>query len=114
MRLQMHKNYTKVDFGYVTSDHYYRGGWIRISNESFIEIKDTKERFYLKTAEGITMAPEKHNFESKRDWRYYSLYFDPIPQIDTIINIIEKENGDLNDFNYFDIQLDLDDALEIL
>lgn len=114
MRLQMHKNYTKVDFGYVTSDRYYRGGWIRISNESFIEIKDTKERFYLKTAEGITMAPEKHNFESKRDWRYYSLYFDPIPQIDTIINIIEKENGDLNDFNYFDIQLDLDDALEIL
>ena len=31
----MHKNYTKVDFGYVASDLYYRGGWIKMSPKTF-------------------------------------------------------------------------------
>jgi hypothetical protein len=34
------------------------------------------------------------------------LYFEPIPIVDCSINIIEEENPDSKDFNYYDIKLE--------
>ncbi|WP_088323094.1 hypothetical protein [Polaribacter tangerinus] len=114
MRVLITDKYTKVDFGYVTTNKYIKGGWITISPKTYIEIPSLKDRFYLVKAAGITIAPEKHNFESKQDWRYFSLYFPPIPRSAKYIHIIEKENGSENDFNYYNVQLDKDSAIETI
>jgi hypothetical protein len=68
----------------------------------------------LTNAEGITIAPAKLNFESTKDWRYFSLFFPPIPLKDCSLNIIEKENGNKNDFNYYDVLLNMTDGVEVV
>jgi hypothetical protein len=113
LRISLYPEFTKIDFGYVTTDKYDKGGWIKIAPETFIENTVTKERFVLTNAVGITIAPAKRNFESKKDWQYFSLYFPPIPQKDCILNIIEIIKGNKNDFNYYNVPLKMEDAIEI-
>jgi hypothetical protein len=114
LRISITSEYTKVDFGYTTSDIYIRGGWIKISPNTFIENASNKKRYKMIDASGITIAPKKHNFKSNKDWQYYSLYFEPMEQKDCILNIIEKENGTLNDFNYYNIEIKMSEGLEIM
>jgi hypothetical protein len=113
LRISLYPEITKIDFGYVTTDKYDNGGWIKIAPETFIENTATKERFVLTNAVGITIAPAKRNFESKKDWQYFSLYFPPIPQKDCILNIIETIKGNKNDFNYYNVALKIENAIEI-
>ena len=114
LRIHLTTEYTKIDFGYIAKDIYSNGGWIRIDPATYIEIKGTRQRFTLTSAENIPLAPLHHYFETKKDWRFFSLYFPPLPQNDCIISIIEAENGTQNDFNYFDIVLHLADGIPIL
>jgi hypothetical protein len=113
LRISLYPEITKIDFGYVTTDKYNYGGWIKIAPETFIENTVTKERFVLTNAVGITLAPAKRNFESNKDWQYFSLYFPAIPQKDCILNIIEKIKGNKNDFNYYNVALKMENAIEI-
>ena len=113
LRISLYPEITKIDFGYVTTDKYDNGGWIKIAPETFIENTVTKERFVLTNAVGITIAPAKRNFESKKDWQYFSLYFTPIPQKDCTLNIIEKIKGNKNDFNYYNVALKMENAIEM-
>ena len=114
LRINLFPEFTKIDFGYITTDKYNNGGWIKISPDTFIENVETKERYTMTNAVGITIAPAKRNFESNKDWQYFSLYFTPIKQKDTLINVIEKIKGNKNDFNYYNIQLKMQDGIEIL
>ena len=114
LRIHVTSEYTKLDFGYVAKDIYINGGWIRIAPETFIENKITKQRYTMVNAENIPLAPMHHYFETKKDWRYFSLFFPPIPQKDCIINVIEIEDGTANDFNYYNIELKIAEAIEIL
>ena len=114
LRINLFPEFTKVDFGYITTDKYIHGGWIKISPDTFIENVVTKERYVLTNASGITIAPAKRNFESNKDWQYYSLFFPPIKQNDTVINIIEKVKGNKNEFNYYNIELKMSEAIEIV
>jgi hypothetical protein len=113
LRISLYPEITKIDFGYVTTDKYNFGGWIKIAPETFIENTVTKERFVLTNAVGITLAPAKRNFESNKDWQYFSLYFPALPQKDCILNIIEKIKGNKNDFNYYNVPLKMENAIEI-
>ena len=113
LRINLFPEFTKIDFGYITTDKYIQGGWIKISPDTFIENVVTKERYVLTNATGITIAPAKRNFESNKDWQYYSLFFPPIKQTDTVINIIEKVKGNKNDFNYYNIELKMSEAIQI-
>jgi hypothetical protein len=114
LRIHLTPEYTKVDFGYVAKDIYINGGWIRIAPETFIENTITKQRYTLINAENIPLAPIHHYFETKKDWRYFSLFFPSIPQKDCIINIIEIENGTPNDFNYYNIEIKMSDCIELI
>lgn len=114
LRMLLTPEYTKVDFGYTTSNMYKKGGWIKMAKETFIENIATKKRFQMIKAEGITIAPQKHNFKSNRDWQYYSLYFEPMTITDSVVNLIEVEKGTKNDFNYYDISLNMIDGVELL
>ena len=113
LRINLFPEFTKVDFGYITTDIYDNGGWIKIAPDTFIENVETKERYTMVNAVGITVAPALRNFESKKDWQYFSLYFPPMNQKDTMINIIEKIKGNKNDFNYYNIPLKMQDGIEI-
>ncbi len=113
LRISLLPELTKIDFGYITTEKYDNGGWIKISPDTFIEDVVTKERYILTNAVGIAIAPAKRNFESKKDWQYFSLVFPPIKQKDTVINIIEKVNGNKNDFNYYNIELKMADGIEM-
>ena len=113
LRINLFPELTKIDFGYITTDKYINGGWIKISPDTFIENVVTKERCVMTKAIGITVAPALRNFESKKDWQYFSLFFPPLKQKDTLINIIEVLNGNKNDFNYYNIELKMADAIEI-
>ena len=114
LRIILDTEYTKIDFGYTAKEMYIKGGWIRMEQNTFIEIKETGKRYVLTQAIGIPINPEHHYFESKKEWRYFSLYFPAIPQTDCMINIIEIENGSKNDFNYYDIELKMENGLEVL
>ncbi len=113
LRVLLTPEFTKVDFGYTTTNIYFRGGWIKISPNTFIENTITKKRYKMINASGITIAPKKHNFKSNKDWQYYSLFFEPMELKDSIINIIEKEKGTKNDFNYFNIKIKMNDSIEL-
>ena len=41
-------------------------------------------------------------------------FFEPMEQKDCVINLIEKEKGTPNDFNYYNITLKIDEAIEVL
>jgi hypothetical protein len=113
LRINLFPEVTKIDFGYITTDKYINGGWIKISPDTYIENVVTKERYVMTKAIGITVAPALRNFESKKDWQYFSLFFPPIKQKDTLINIIEELNGSKDDFNYYNVELKMSDAIEI-
>lgn len=114
LRITLFPDHTKIDFGYTAKEMYDSGGWIRIEQETFIEIKENGKRYFLTHSEGIPINPEHHYFESIKDWRYFSLYFPAIPPTNCTINIIEIENGSINDFNYYDIELKMENGVEVL
>ena len=67
LRINLFPEVTKIDFGYITTDKYINGGWIKISPDTYIENVVTKERYVMTKAIGITVAPALRNFESKKD-----------------------------------------------
>ena len=114
LRMLLTPEYTKVDFGYTTTNKYIKGGWIKMAKDTFIENVETKKRYKMIKASGITIAPQKLNFQSNKDWQYYSLFFEPMEQKDAVVNLIEIENGTPNDFNYYNIEINLSDAIEMV
>jgi hypothetical protein len=114
LRILCSPEHTKIDFGYTAKSIYENGGWIRMEKTTFIEIIETGERLELTHTSGIPIRPEYHYFESTKDWRYFSLYFPAIPQKDCTINIIEIENGTKNDFNFYNVSLNMVDGVEVI
>ena len=114
LRISLFPESSKIDFGYTTTEKYDYGGWIKISPNTFIENASSKKRYTMTNAVGITIAPALRNFQSKKDWQYFSLFFPPIPQKDCVLNIVEEEEGTPNDFNYYTIDLKMVDGVEII
>jgi hypothetical protein len=105
LRIILSDECTRIDFGYVAKWIYEKGGWIRIAPHTFIQVHGSEKRYALKEAINITLAPEQHHFESTEDWQVFTLIFEPIPIKDCVIDIIEEEEPDANDFNYYGIEL---------
>ena len=106
LRILMGNEYTQIDFGYVAPWMYNRGGWIRIAEHTHIQVQGSKKKYMLKEAKNIPLAPEQLNFESTEDWRVFSLLFEPIPLKDCVIDIIEEEEPNSDDFNFYNIKLE--------
>ena len=105
LRVILSEDRTQIDFGYAASSIYIKGGWIRISADTFIQIKGSEKRYKLIEAKNISIAPALVEFESKSDWCVFSLFFEPIPIKDCIIDMIEEVNPTPNDFNYYNIEV---------
>jgi hypothetical protein len=105
LRIILTDESTRVDFGYTTPWYYERGGWIKISPDTHLQVEGSEKKYELKEAVGIPIAPQRTDFESNKDWQFFTLYFEPIPKKDCVINMIEVENPTKNDFNYYGIEL---------
>ena len=110
LRIHCDGNRTKIDLGYTATSYFISGGWINIGPDTFIELKETGERLIMTKADNIPIAPEQLYFESTKEWRYFSLYFPPIPEAKCTIDLIEAENGSENDFNFYGIRLNPEKA----
>jgi hypothetical protein len=108
MRIILSDQFTRIDFGYSAPWIYVRGGWIRIAQHTYIEVQGSQKKYELIEAKNIPLAPEKFEFESKEDWRVFSLYFKPIPLKSCVIDIIEEEQPDEKDFNFYGVSVNVD------
>ena len=108
MRVIMSDQFTRIDFGYSAPWIYVRGGWIRIAQHTYIQVQGSLKKYELIEAKNIPLAPEVFEFESTEDWRVFTLYFKPIPLKSCIIDIIEEEEPDENDFNFYGVSVNVD------
>jgi hypothetical protein len=105
LRVLLTKEFTRLDFGYTTPWYYKKGGWIKISPKTHLRVEGSSEKYGLKEAVGIAIAPKRIDFESTEDWQFFTLYFEPIPQKESILHMIEAEKPTENDFNFYGIEL---------
>ncbi len=108
MRIILSDQFTRIDFGYSAPSIYFRGGWIRIAQHTYIQVQGSDKKYELIEAKNIPLAPEVFEFESEEDWRVFTLYFKPIPIKSCSINIIEEENPTKNDFNFYGVSVNVD------
>ena len=113
LRVILDPKFTRIDFGYNATWQFFKGGWIRMSPKTYVQVQGSPEKFLLKETTGITIAPKKVVFQSVKDWQFFTLYFEPIPQNNCVINIIEEEKPSPNDFNYYGIALKMDKGNQI-
>jgi hypothetical protein len=114
LRILLSEQFTQIDFGYAAPWMYIKGGWIDIAPNTYIRKVDSKEKFKLINALNIPISPERHDFETKSDWKVFSLFFEPLPIKDCVIEIIEKENPNANNFNYYGISLEDVKEIEVI
>jgi hypothetical protein len=114
LRVVLTENHTRIDFGYTTPWFYKKGGWIKISPESYLKLKKLNKKFPLLNAEGIAIAPKRLDFQSTEDWQFFSLYFEPIPRIDCEFDMIESDKPTKNDFNYYGVVLNIINGIELV
>jgi hypothetical protein len=113
LRVILTKEYTRIDFGYTTPWYYEKGGWINISPNSYLKLDDADKKYHLKNAIGVPFAPNQTDFQSIEDWQFFTLYFEPIPQKDCILNMIEAIDPTPDDFNYYGICLNINQGVKI-
>lgn len=106
LRITLTNIETKIDFGYQANDYYIKGGWIKINPKTYIKPSNGIQKLILTNATNIPYGPEKLHFNSTIEWRYFSLIFPPINPETIFFDLIEKENGTKNDFNFYGVRLD--------
>ena len=111
LRVEINSQFTKIDFGYTSTDYYERGGWVHINKKTFVFVDGLKKEYALLKAEHIPFAPNQLSFKTSNDWLYFSLYFEAIPFNAKSIDVLENAENK-NSFNFYKIQLE--DGLEIL
>lgn len=113
LRIILDPEFTRIDFGYNATRKYIKGGWIRMSPKTYVQVEGSTDKYLIKDTSGITIAPKKVVFQSVKDWQFFTLYFEPIPQKDCVINIIEEEKPSPSDFNYYGIELKMIEGIII-
>ncbi len=111
LRVIITEQSTRLDFGYTTPWYYSKGGWIKISPATFLTVKGSVKKYSLIDVEGIAIAPKRLNFQSTEDWKFFSLFFEPLPTHDCVFSMIESENPTEDDFNFYNIPLSFTDAI---
>ena len=79
--------------------------WINIEYRTFIRVSGTNVRLPMCEVANIPLAPNKYFFETKDTELKYSLYFILPPPSAKRIDIIEKEWGGNNSFNFYGVAL---------
>lgn len=102
VKVELAKDYTALHFSFITPADYVNGGWASALKTMYLRDVKTKKRFYLKTAENIPYYPEKHHFTAPGQRLEFILYFDPVDNVTSAVDMIENIEGG---FNFFNIML---------
>ena len=111
LRVIITEQSTRLDFGYTTPWYYSKGGWIKISPATYLTVQGSDKKYSLIDVVGIAIAPKRLNFQSTEDWKFFSLFFETLPTLDCVFNMIESENPTEDDFNFYNISLSFTDAI---
>jgi hypothetical protein len=114
LRIILSEEHTQIDFGYAAPIIYVKGGWIRISPDTYLQVEGSAIRYRLQEVKNIVLAPDQMEFLSTQDWCVFTLFFDPIPIVDCVISMIEAENPTPDDFNYYGIKLSRVKEMELM
>lgn len=107
LTIELNEHFTRIDFIYYAPAHYYKGGWVQISRDTYIRPVGTKQRLKLIQVANIPIAPTKHFFTAPNQMLAYTLYFPALPKGCEAIDIIEFE-GNLADnwFNFYGVSME--------
>ncbi len=105
LKIELAKEYTAFHFSFVTPADYVFGGWAAALKTMYLRDVKTKKRFYLKTADNIPYYPEKYHFTAPGQRLDFVLYFDPVDNVTTAVDMIENIEGGFNFFNVFLIHI---------
>jgi hypothetical protein len=114
LRVILEGDFTRVNMGCQATSYYTKGGWIRIAETTFIQVLPAGMKLKMIGTENIPKDGTKHELKSTKDWLYFSLFFPAIPFKTCKVNLIEKENSTGNDFNFYDIELKISEAIKLL
>lgn len=102
VKVELSKKYTAIHFSFVTPADYVFGGWASALKTMYLRDVKTKRKFYLKKADNIPYYPEKHHFTAPGQRLDFVLYFEPVDNATTAVDMIENIEGG---FNFFKIIL---------
>ena len=67
LRIILDPEQTRVDLGYQATSHYTRGGWVRMSDATFIRVHPDGQKLKITGSENIPMGKTKHEFTTTKD-----------------------------------------------
>ena len=98
MRIELDENHTRIDFIHYADPKYKNGGWVRINANTYIRPMGTDTELRLIKVLNIPIAPNVHNYKSKNDCLYFTLYF---PALSSDVKKIDiTEEGNINPFRF--------------
>jgi hypothetical protein len=105
MRIVRDDEFTKIDFAYSPCNKYHYGWWIRIEKDTFIRECGKSAKLRLIEAINIPYAPKKRFFKSKNTIGHFTLIFPAVSKSTKTIDIIERESGDADFFNFYGVSM---------
>ena len=126
-RIHRMSHHLRIDFVYRSSSRYFKGGWISMEPDCYVESVDHLFKCTLVQADNISLAPKRTYFSRQGQLWTFTLWFTPLPDFVSEINFIEKLNGTPqrilqadgsieelgNYFNFFGIQLSSNNYIEL-
>lgn len=86
--VKLAKDYTAIEITYNNQSRYVYGQWCNINRNTYIVVNGVQ--YTLTRADGIQIAPEKTYFSYERQSITFTLYFPPIPNEATSIDLVES------------------------
>ena len=79
LRLTQTQEFTKVDFGYTTTNKYINGGWIKMAPDTYIEDTLTQKGISCSRLPELQFHPT-NTISNHTKIGSITLYFEPLPQ----------------------------------
>lgn len=102
LNIESDSEQVKIDFCYTNPYDYC--GWVDMGPYCFIRPINSDLKFDLIKTEEIPIKPDRLEFSKHGDLLYYTLFFPPLPEDVTEIDIIEDEQNRFA-FNFFNVSL---------
>ena len=103
-RIDLTSTNTILYLTYTSPSKYTNGGWVNIRPEIYLQDTYGSQQLKLIRAEGVPLAPNKHNFSYAGEKIYFKLFFPALPSSVYYVNLVECLN-DTGCFNFYAINV---------
>lgn len=98
------KSFTVIDFIHFANPMYLNGGWVSISDKTFIRPSGSDIRLKIIKAYNIPFSPQKHFYRNKHDKLWFTLVFPGLPNDCSHFDFIEGYSSK-NNFNFYTVPI---------